>query len=285
MTTNFELVKLFYQEFDNNTIIDIFDNSPDTSDIIKQRLNNFEELMEKTKSAKEGDDFIELVNCICEIMYFIYGTFYVFGVNFDEQLRVQQILINDLTSLITNSIFNNIITDELANLIKKIDEKPKLFDSPINYSDIFKYDTGRLSRQITMLEQYSSLLIGSYDDLETDPNSVLVYLQKLEIQCRSLANILGVENIDQCFRELHRSKMSKGCETEKLAQQSVQHYIDQKCGNPSYKFSENSNLWIIYDKETLKILDSVNKVAPDYVKILDFDNIKNLEKNIENDQP
>lgn len=282
MATNFELARLFYQEFENCIVVDIINNSSNTSDIVKQRLDNFEELMEKIKSAKEDDDFLELVNCICQIMYFIYGTFYIFGVNFDEQLHQQQMLINNLNSLINNSIFNNVVTNEMANLIKKIDEKPKPSDSPINYTDIFRYDTGRLSRQITMLEQYSSLLTESYDDIESDPNSVLVYLQKLEIQCRSLANILGIENIDKCFMELHRANMSKGCDSEELAQKSVQYYIDKKNGDPNYKFSEISNLWIVYDKETQKVLDSVSKFAPDYIKILDLDNVKNLERNTEN---
>lgn len=305
MITNFEMVGIFHKEFGHPIFtepqIDVFK----TYDKIQFRLDRIEEEINELKNAQSEDNFLEIVDAICDIMYFIYGTFHILGINFDKQIESQNQLVQNIMKIFEESIFKNVLSEDIDTIIKKINEKPKEFDSPINYLDIFRFDAGRLSRQVTMLDQYFSLLIEACEDSDFD--SVLVYLQKMEIQCRSLANILGVQNIDLCFKEVHRANMTKACLTEEIAQETVNDYINKKkeleqnllltkseeekqklikqCQvyeDPSYRQSELTGLWIVYDKATSKILKSIYKDEPNHSEILDIDNIKNKEKQNDN---
>jgi predicted HAD superfamily Cof-like phosphohydrolase len=271
--SNFEMVGIFHKEFGHPVFTEPRSNVFDEDEkLVKFRLDRIEEELNELKVAKDNDDFLEVVDAVCDTMYFIYGTFHVFGVNFDLQEK----------------------------------QKTRTFDSPQNYCDIFKRDNNGLNRQITMLEQYFSLLTVSCEDKEF--NDVLLYLCKMEAQCRSLGNLLGV-NIDDCFAEVHRANMTKACVTEEIAQESVQDYMNKKIKrdndvssaetqeekekimkthavyeDPSYRLSNLTGLWIVYDKATSKILKSIRVEKPNLAKVIDFDNIKNKKNNQQSEE-
>lgn len=74
---------------------------------------------------------------------------------------------------------------------------------------------------------------------------------------------LGI-NLDEAFRLVHDSNMSKLCVSEKEAEDTVAWYIAEfENGNlpydsPAYRLSEDGSKWVIYNKSTGKILKSIN---------------------------
>lgn len=67
----------------------------------------------------------------------------------------------------------------------------------------------------------------------------------------------GFQNIfDTAFNEVQRSNMSKACENEVVAQETVEHY-KQKDGTES-DYKEVNGKYIVYRNEDNKVLKSVN---------------------------
>lgn len=262
--TNFEKVGEFHLVFGHpmktEPQTNVFEEDPK---LVEFRLSQVEEELNELKDAISNDDFVECLDAICDLMYFVYGTFHVFGVNFDEQPK----------------------------------QKIRTFDSPKNYTDLFKNDLSGLTRQVSMLEQHFSCLQTSCE--EKDFEMTVSYLSKLEAQCHSLGNFFGVD-IDVCFSEVHRSNMTKVCLTEEVAQETVESYLKTKqmrdielesattdeekktindkykvYSEPSYRKSETTIYWVVYDKATSKILKSVKFELPKLAEVIDLNNIKN----------
>jgi len=62
-------------------------------------------------------------------------------------------------------------------------------------------------------------------------------------------------NLDDTFNEVQRSNMTKSCENEDDAKESVRIYReDGRYGDPVYKKSKCGNYYIVYDQSTGKIL-------------------------------
>ncbi len=72
-------------------------------------------------------------------------------------------------------------------------------------------------------------------------------------------HVFGI-NLDKTFAEVHESNMTKACKTEDEAKETVE-FIKQtqpRYKDPSYKLSSDRKYYIIYDKETGKILKNKN---------------------------
>jgi predicted HAD superfamily Cof-like phosphohydrolase len=262
MQTNYELVREFHVVFGHPANTEPQTNVFIENDkLVKFRLSQIEEEMTELKTAVTNKDFIECLDAICDLMYFVYGSFLVFGVNFDTLKEKQKIRLFD--------------------------------DSPKNNSNIFKNDPTGLQRQLDKLEQLFSLLTLSCE--ENDFNSMICYLAKLEAQCNTLGSLFGVD-IQTCFSEVHRSNMTKVCLDEQIAQKTVDSYIDTKnlrntelesattdeekstinekykvYNEPAYRKSDTTKYWVVYDIATSKILKSVNFELPKIARVIGFD--------------
>ena len=206
--------------------------------LVEFRLSQIEEELNELKEAVDKEDFIECLDAICDLMYFVYGTYHVFGVNFDT-----------------------------------FEPKPKIstFESPINNTKLFMNDISALQRQISMLSQVLSLLTLSCE--EHDFGGALTYLAKLEALCHSLGSLFGV-NINDCFTEVHRSNMTKVCSTESEALETVENYKanDARYAEPNYRKSDTTKYWVVYDKATSKILKSVKFELPKLANVVNLQN-------------
>jgi predicted HAD superfamily Cof-like phosphohydrolase len=269
--SNYQKVKEFHEDFNHPISVEsqmnIFDSDPK---LVEFRLNKIQEELDELKVAISNDDFIECIDAICDLMYFVYGSFLAFGVNFDE-------------------------------LEKK---SIRIFDFPKNYTNIFKNDQSTMNLQVSILEQHFSLLCTMCEAKNFE--ITIKYLSKLIAQCYTLGTMFGVD-IDECFAEVHRSNMTKACLTEDIAKQSVEDYINKKqiknlalqnaisdqqikeinekysvYDEPDYRKSETTIYWIVYDKKTTKILKSIYFEKPNLIKILNFDKIQNGETLNEN---
>ncbi len=68
------------------------------------------------------------------------------------------------------------------------------------------------------------------------------------------------------FEEVQRSNMSKACNTEEEAEQTVQHY-KQKDGTECY-YRQEAGKWLVYRKSDNKTIKSINYSPADLDKIL-----------------
>lgn len=69
------------------------------------------------------------------------------------------------------------------------------------------------------------------------------------------------------FEEVQRSNMSKACETEEEARQTVQHYKDKKATEAYYE--ERDGKWLVFRKGDHKTLKSINYSPAQLQPILD----------------
>jgi predicted HAD superfamily Cof-like phosphohydrolase len=73
---------------------------------------------------------------------------------------------------------------------------------------------------------------------------------------------------DKVFDLVHKSNMSKLCETEQDAIETVKRYKeDSRYDSPSYRKSDDNIHWIVYNKNTMKILKSYKYSPVDFTEI------------------
>ena len=77
----------------------------------------------------------------------------------------------------------------------------------------------------------------------------------------------GFQNIfDTAFNEVQRSNISKGCNSELEAQETIEHY-KLKDGTRCY-YKENNGKWLVYRKSDDKVLKSINYIRADLKAII-----------------
>jgi predicted HAD superfamily Cof-like phosphohydrolase len=70
----------------------------------------------------------------------------------------------------------------------------------------------------------------------------------------------------ELFNEVQRSNMSKACNSELEAQETIEHY-KQKDGTRGY-YKENNGKWLVYREEDDKVLKSVGYSPAELSKII-----------------
>ena len=79
-------------------------------------------------------------------------------------------------------------------------------------------------------------------------------------------------NLDEAFRLVHDSNMSKLCKSQEEAQATVDWYMEnrEKTGydSPAYRKGTNGNYWVVYNESTGKILKSINYHPVEFSSIL-----------------
>ena len=75
-------------------------------------------------------------------------------------------------------------------------------------------------------------------------------------------------NLDESFKIVHDSNMSKVCKSEELAKKTVDWYLenDNRYKTPAYRESEYG--WIVYNEDTGKILKSIKYIPADFNSLL-----------------
>lgn len=84
-------------------------------------------------------------------------------------------------------------------------------------------------------------------------------------------------DLDEAFKIVHFSNMSKLCDSEKDAEDTVKWYIENQShryDSPAIRKSEYGDKWVVYNKSTGKVLKSI------YYKPATFDNILSKKHSI-----
>ena len=102
------------------------------------------------------------------------------------------------------------------------------------------------------------------------------YTETIDALCDLLYVICGFgssigTNLDDAFDIVHNSNMSKLCKTEEEAKQTVEYYHDHKeLGylSPCYRKSTDGKYYVVYNKDTMKILKSINYTPANFSELL-----------------
>lgn len=73
------------------------------------------------------------------------------------------------------------------------------------------------------------------------------------------AHTLGVD-LNEAFRLVHESNMTKFCTSEEEAKETVKWYKENepRYDSPTYRKSKDGDHWIVYNASTSKVLKSIN---------------------------
>lgn len=171
------------------------------------------------------------------------------------------------------------VKNEITNF-KKVEEFNKVFGVPNQkefQKDIFENNKLVNYRMSLITEEYNELCdaVKNKDITETiDALSDILFV------VYGFYTAIGV-NADDAFDIVYKSNMSKVCLTEEEAIESVKRYteeIPQRYDSPSYKKAPDNKRWLVYNKNTNKILKSYKYTEAN------FDILMNVETTLKNAQ-
>ena len=130
-----------------------------------------------------------------------------------------------------------------------------VFDKP--QLNIFKENPELVKRRL-------DLIIEEVDELkhaieQHNFTEVIDALGDIKYVVDGAAASFGI-NLDKAFDLIHISNMSKLCETEEEAFQTVEFYkkYERRYDTPTYRLSDDGKKYVVYNKSTGKILKSIN---------------------------
>ena len=230
----YEQVREFHEVFghplNTENQISILNDNPK---IVQFRLNLIEEEKNEFIEACNNKDLIETIDAIADTMYVVYGAFHVFGIQYDG------------CKLLSTELYN---FDEQCNIFEK------------KYNELY-IEIDNLKNSVAKLI-YNCIIIKNFDEVVVNLNNIIKI-------CYIIASLFQVD-IDKCFNEVHLSNMTKVCISEEDAIETVEWYKnnEKRYSDPAYRKSTNDKYWIIYDRETSKILKSIKFKLPDIKSII-----------------
>lgn len=250
----------YHEQFSPETVQD-FNTSKLRIKLIKEEFNEY-------ACAYFVTNRLECLDALADSLYVIYGTGACFGINLDKEyesrystelLALEQIF-NKRAKLDIKSNFERTVYFMYANMKK---EFPYLNYKVIIANNSLKDDKYNHHK---VEEDLESLL------KELSYGILLVDMKKItEALCNMLFAIYAIGaaefgvDMNEVFDEVHCSNMSKLCSTEDIAKKTVEHYKKNNAiryPNVEYRGVPSGDYWIVFDKDTGKILKSIEYVPP-----------------------
>lgn len=126
----------------------------------------------------------------------------------------------------------------------------------------------RRKLRISLIQEEAKELLGAC--LEENLVEVLDALADLQYVLSGAILEFGLQDVfKEAFEEVHRSNMSKSCNSEAEADATINHYLE-KDGTIGYKKYDQINCkWLVYRKDDDKLLKSINYSPANLKPILD----------------
>lgn len=262
MKTNFEKVidfnKCFSHKVSNTHYTDIFTNEPNLVDL---RLKLIKEEIEELQDAFKIYDIVEVIDALSDILYVVYGMCAAFGISIDEEYMKYISLILDKDE--GNNIKNDLTNFQLTRLLVK-DENNYILKNFLencndnNYYNLLKNNLENISNNYYQIEEGCN---------NRDFDKIIRYLLLLIEDTYSFGIRINV-NLDESFAIVHDSNMTKICDNEQLAIETVNWYksSNTKYDSPIYKHTEFG--YIILNESTGKILKSIKYTPANFSSLL-----------------
>jgi predicted HAD superfamily Cof-like phosphohydrolase len=230
----------------------LFNSNPKLVDL---KYSLIDEEINELVEAYNNNDIVEIIDALSDIKYVLHGMASAFGINMDVSFKhylhvfVSIIKNHDTTNfniINTHYKFNNDVKNYTAN-IKSVDYKKNL--------DEFIGIIQNVNKDFTNIIETCNI-----DSLRINLCKLLYYVNKM-------GSYIGI-NLDESFRIVHDSNMSKVCINENTAKETVDWYLnnDERYKTPEYRHSEYG--WIVFNKDTGKILKSIHYIPADFSTLL-----------------
>lgn len=230
---NYNKVGEFHRVFGHPTHTEPQETLYNNQKLVDFRLSLILEELCELDDAVSNEDFVEVVDALCDIMFVTYGMAHVFGLN----------------------ISNNVYKTGNSKLTKKV-----------NYVELATY-VNHIAAAFNVLKKECSVEY-SVDRNNNSGDTIEKQLNLIIELCYMTSVFINV-NINKCFEEVSRSNMSKVCVDEQTAMKTVEWYKqnEKKYTDPKYRISDNGNgskYWVVYDGATSKILKSIDFKLPKF---------------------
>lgn len=233
MQSNFEKVIEFNKQFGITLFekpqYNVFEEHPK---LLEYRMNLIREEVRELDEALNNKDFIETIDALGDILYVVYGMGVSVGFNIDYAF-----------------VFESGETN---------------FMKTSNYHKKKGLDVLTFNMFVHKLHNYLSMLEKNVKEKEY--KLMVDTLVDMIFTTYTLGYIFGID-LDKVYDIVHKSNMSKLCNDEKSAQETVEWYLkngpkDPKTGEllyktPAYRKSYDDKYYVVYDKEKTKILKSI----------------------------
>lgn len=179
--------------------------------------------------------------------------------------------------------------DNKSNYLNQVEEFHKTFNHPVN-KDISQLTLSRMKLRISLIQEELDELIGGFEHLksklfniessnilEKEQIDSLLLESKVEI-ADALGDLMYVlvgtilecglkDKFNEVFSEIHRSNMSKACDTLEEAEATKKKY--EKTTDNKYFISPNkeTNKYLVY-REDSKLIKNVNYSPANLLSIL-----------------
>lgn len=233
--TGFQQVGIFHKVFGHPVNTELQHNIFDNKDVVKFRLALIEEEINELSDACKTKNLIEAVDALADIMFVCFGMCNVFGINADTHMKYGEIQKNT----------------------PKVEEN--IFENTEKCEDIAKF--------LSNFNRYMNCLVEKCNEKNISEVTSKIFL--IIGLCYKMAKLFGVD-IEKCFSEVFRSNMTKVCSSEDEAKETVEWYKQnqKRYNDPSYRKSNCGKYWVIYDRETTKILKSIKYEEPNLKNII-----------------
>ncbi len=262
MKTNFEKViefnKCFSHKVSETQYLDIFTEEPKLVDL---RLKLIKEEIEELNDALKVYDIVEIIDALSDILYVVYGMCAAFGIDIDKHYR--EYITKSLSEYEREKTENNLTNFQLTKLLFTQTNTFILKDFVDNcknkdYFNLLKNNLDDINKNYKNIEDACNS-----NDFET----IIKYVLLLIEDTYTFGISVNV-NLDDSFAIVHNSNMTKICDNEELAKETVVWYEsnDTKYDSPIYKHTEFG--YIILNESTGKILKSIKYTPANFSSLL-----------------
>jgi predicted HAD superfamily Cof-like phosphohydrolase len=249
MITNFQKVRDF------NIAFGIGRSKTPDDKLKKLRWDLIREESDELIDAIKTKNFTEIIDAVSDILYVIHGAADSFDQDFDKYLDAN--IVETENKNVDMFISNDIKTK--TNLSERM---TAIFESVTPVYEIF------MTKHEKEMETLQTLLFGQDSLVE----NIMTQLAVLHNLMYNFANIFGF-NLDDTFDMVHNSNMSKLAETEEVAKETVQWYLEneKRYDSPAYRLStvkvNDEPRWVIYNQNTGKALKSIHYFPVDFTPL------------------
>jgi predicted HAD superfamily Cof-like phosphohydrolase len=238
--------------------------------LIKLRLDLIKEEIEELNDAIKQNDVIEQRDACADILYVVYGMADVLGISIDDLFtdKIQNKSNSNTINNTTSTNFNNV--KQFANEIKeyKIGEQFRNLSIPnsnCNLETEIKKTTIELIR-INMNRIYLELEFSCSKYNYEENNKIKVEIANHIYELLKWTYLMTIEmgvDADADFDIVHNSNMSKLCDNEEDAKETVNDYKNKynsrvsPYDSPYYYYLPNLNKWIVKNLSTGKALKNI----------------------------
>jgi predicted HAD superfamily Cof-like phosphohydrolase len=249
--SNFRQVREFHQSFGHpcpeqiNIQSLIYSNEPNQK-LINFRYKLIQEEFNELVQAASDHNMTEVIDALCDLLYVTYGTGVVFGMDLDKMF-VKCYSYDDIKKFQIQTTSNFQITMDY-------------------YSSSFCLESvSTLTECIEMIKFAFSELKEAFsrgDSVVDIMHAICAVL--FETYTAGVA--IGID-LDTAFAITHQSNMSKLCQTETEAIDTIEHYKTLKGFETvpvGYRLSPDKNHYVVFNKTDGKILKSKYFKLPDF---------------------